>query len=396
MKKLPDSPIKVLQLPSYFMPFGGEFCWDQCVALQRCGIEVSIIAHQMLPSKWAFDFKKYPLKQTIVKVECNIPVYHTFQRNIPKWTKLNLERWIVATFRRIEQFIKEHGKPDIIHAHSWHCAGCVCYLIKQKYHIPYVITEHSGKLNPQSNCLDTLLSDGWSKDLLFKAYLNSDAIIGVSDEVITGIRSFLQREVPMYSISNIVDGKFFHMPVCRTENQNFVFACANPFLPVKAYDVLFSAFDRLIQYNSNVCLRIAGGGFDRKKAKRAIALCKNRDKVEFLGNQTPEGVRKLLWQADAFVLPSRQESQSIATLEALCTGLPVVCTDVVPQKMVIPQVGYRVPSEDSDALASAMLKMMENKQQFDPLFISKYARQLSDAKTVAHQIVDVYKVILSH
>jgi glycosyltransferase involved in cell wall biosynthesis len=388
-------PIHLLQLPSYFIPMGGEFCMDQSVALKKSGLNVSIVANVILPFRSAFQFRRFPLFR-IIREENGIRVYRHFQRNIPRSDEMNLQRWIDNTFRMVSSYIQQNGKPDLIHAHSWKCAGYVCALIKDKYHIPYVITEHSGSLNPRSQRVSTLLADSWMSDKMQKAYNDADAIIGVSNEVLEGIRSFIQSDVPMFSVSNLIDTDFFSPPHKRELHEEFVFAAANSNLPVKAYDILFQAFDLLCEQTTNVRLRIAGEGFETHAAKQMIKQCTYHDKIDFLGWQSPDGVRRLLWEADAFVLPSREESQSIAVLEAMSTGLPIVGTHVIPSAVLIPEVGYRVPINQPQALAQAMLDMVQNKPIFDSETITHHAHQLAHPDRVTEQLLSIYDSIVHH
>jgi len=387
------STIHLVQLPSYFMPMGGEFCMDQSVALKKAGVYVSIVANVILPFHSAFQFHRYPLSP-FVREENGIHVHRFFQRNIPKSDKANLQRWIDTTYRMIVTYIQQYGKPDLIHAHSWQCAGYVCHMIKEKYQIPYVITEHSGSLNPRSNRLNELLSDAWLSDKMRQAYNHADAVIGVSNEVLDGIRTFIQSDVSMFSISNLIDLDFFSPPLTRKVHSEFIFSTANSNLPVKAYDILFEAFDLLCEQKENVRLRIAGNGFETRAGKQLIAQCIHHDKIDFLGWQTPEGVRQLLWEADAFVLSSREESQSIAVLEAMSTGLPVVGTHVIPSEVLTPDVGYRVPINQPQLLATAMLHMINNRRNFEASTIISHAHHIANPDRITKQLLSVYDTIL--
>jgi len=388
------TPIHVLQLPSYFIPMGGEFCFDQSMALQKKGLNVSIIANVIIPFRSIFEFKHYPLHD-LMNVENGIPVFRHFQRNIPKTIKPNLSRWIDTTCKMVDTYIQQNGKPDLIHAHSWQLAGYVCSLIKEKYKIPYIITEHSGTLNPVSNQLDKLLSDPCVADKIKKAYLHADAIIGVSKNVMDGIQSIIGNEIPLYVISNLIDIDFFTIPKDKPAHHDFIFAAANSNLPEKAYDILFKAFDIVCSQNQRIRLRIAGNHFQTKAARKMLSSCKFRYNIELLGWQQPDGIRNLLWNADAFVVSSRVESQSIAVLEAMSTGLPVVGTHVIPEEMLTSQVGFSVPINDPDQLAAAMLKMVTSIHRFNSNQIRSQALSLAQPEKVVTQIISVYNDVLN-
>ena len=42
-----------------------------------------------------------------------------------------------------DHYLKIEGQPDLVHVHSMLNAGVLASQIKEKYQIPYVITEHS-------------------------------------------------------------------------------------------------------------------------------------------------------------------------------------------------------------------------------------------------------------
>ncbi|MGC9150358.1 MAG: glycosyltransferase [Microbacter sp.] len=392
---LKPTSLRILQLPSYFIPMGGEFCFDQSIALQDKGMNVSIVANVIIPFQSAFHFKQYPLHD-FVRIEGGIPVYRHFQRNIPKTLKPNLTRWIHSTKRMVEAYIEKNGTPDLIHAHSWQFAGYVCSLLKEEYHIPYIITEHSGTLNPIAKQIDTLLANHWIADKLQKAYLHADAVIGVSQNVIDGIQSIIGNTTPTYVISNLIDTDFFTISPKKQAHLDFIFAAANSNLPEKAYDVLFKAFDIVFEQNQHVRLRIAGDKFHTKATLKILSTSHSFSHIEFLGWQQPQGIRALLWDADAFIVSSRVESQSIATLEAMSTGLPIVATEVIPTSMLTPQTGFRVPIDDPQQLADAMMKMINSAHTFDRQFIRSQAVALAHPEKVVSQIITVYNNILQH
>jgi glycosyltransferase involved in cell wall biosynthesis len=77
---------------------------------------------------------------------------------------------------------------------------------------------------------------------------------------------------------------------------------------------------------------------------------------------SPEQVAELLSGADIFVLPSRNEGQPMALLEAMANGMAVVVSDVggIPEMVEDGRSGLLVPPDDPDALAAALRRLLSD------------------------------------
>ena len=69
--------------------------------------------------------------------------------------------------------------------------------------------------------------------------------------------------------------------------------------------------------------------------------------------------------ADLFVMPSPAEAFGMMAVEAMACGKPVIVFDgtSLPDITNTPRVGLPVPNSDVDALASAIRRLIENKQE---------------------------------
>jgi glycosyltransferase involved in cell wall biosynthesis len=84
------------------------------------------------------------------------------------------------------------------------------------------------------------------------------------------------------------------------------------------------------------------------------------DRVQFMGKS--DEVDALLRIGDIFVLPSRSEGMSNALLEAMRAQLPCVVTSVGgnPEAVADQESGFVVPSEDSEAMAGRILRLLRD------------------------------------
>ncbi|TPX00628.1 glycosyltransferase family 4 protein, partial [Schumannella luteola] len=76
-------------------------------------------------------------------------------------------------------------------------------------------------------------------------------------------------------------------------------------------------------------LVIIGGGEVRGRLEARARELGVTDRVRFTGRVSDEELRRELTEASVFAMPSRAELQSIATMEALASGLPVVAADAM-------------------------------------------------------------------
>jgi len=83
-----------------------------------------------------------------------------------------------------------------------------------------------------------------------------------------------------------------------------------------------------------------------------------------LGSLKDSELPKIYNCADVFVLPSVQEGQGIVLLEAQASGVPVVAFDAGGVKEAVRdgETGLLVKPGDTDGLAEALIKLLNNKQ----------------------------------
>lgn len=123
----------------------------------------------------------------------------------------------------------------------------------------------------------------------------------------------------------------------------------------KGLSYLLAAFKSL--HSSGVRLILAG-----KPCGDLQLIRRHLEGVEVLGYLTKSALAEVFSRADVFALPSLSEGLGIAALDAMGSGLPVVTTPSGPDEVVRHGIeGLVVPIRDSDALASAFTKLMEEK-----------------------------------
>jgi glycosyltransferase involved in cell wall biosynthesis len=112
---------------------------------------------------------------------------------------------------------------------------------------------------------------------------------------------------------------------------------------------------------SSVALTVAGGGPVETYRHMAETLG-IADRVQFTGWVDQATARTLLAASDALVLPAYDEGLPLVILEAMATGVPVICTPVgaIPEVFEDRRTALFVPPGDRGALASTIALLCDD------------------------------------
>ena len=143
--------------------------------------------------------------------------------------------------------------------------------------------------------------------------------------------------------------------------ENFVIGTVANFYATKGLTYLIEAFAQVYVKFSQARLVIVGDGILRKKIESLIESLGLRKVVTLAGFQ-PE-IYGYLKTFDLFVLSSVKEGFGYALIEAQAAGLAVVASKVggIPEIITDRQTGLLVEPANSQALAEAILTLIENK-----------------------------------
>jgi glycosyltransferase involved in cell wall biosynthesis len=130
-------------------------------------------------------------------------------------------------------------------------------------------------------------------------------------------------------------------------------------VPIKQHDVLLRAIAKAKQLGADWKWVFVGTGPLLDSLRVTATNAGLQEQIYFVGQLRPEEVHEWLNAADAFAITSAFESFSIATLEAMAHGLPVVATRVgyLPQMIRQSGAGILVDSRDVDGLAKSLVQM---------------------------------------
>lgn len=139
---------------------------------------------------------------------------------------------------------------------------------------------------------------------------------------------------------------------------------------------------------------IIGGGQFREVLEAAISERGLGDRVRLAGWMTGEQIRRELVASRGFVMPSFAEGLPVVIMEALALHRPVIATYVasIPELVRPGETGWLVPAGDVEALADAMLALLDTPT--DRLVAMGAAGALAvqeehDVRTEARKLLDL-------
>lgn len=384
----------VLIIPSWYPEtpedIDGIFFRLQAQALQRSGLKIGVTApvfRSMRGKPASVVNGGYGIRSY---TEENIPTYvYKSMYFFPRLPYLDRHRWVRAGWKLFEHYVRDHGTPDIIHAHSMNHAGILAQQIHAKTGIPFVLTEHSSTYARK-------LIRNWQRPAMLQSAQQCSARIAVSKDFCR----LLETEyggLDWQYIPNSLSPAFIR-PVDlanKPKNADFTFCSVAHLNYNKGFDILLPAFAEALKTHPDLKLKIGGTGLIASQLHNLAAELGLENSVEFLGGLQNDQVLDLMFRSDAFVLASRNETFGVVFIEALSQGLPVAATRCGgPQTIINENNGILVPVGDVQALAGALVSLYENRGRYDAQTLRADCLNEFGEEAVVRQITAVYKTIL--
>ncbi len=384
----------VLSLPSFYptpiLPNNGSFFKSYFQAMQRMGITVGVVYYEALALRRDLKLQNvlnYHF-QTTCREEDGLLTFRRFGWDTLSKVTVGGRLFAHLIAGTVRAYIKQVGRPDLLHAHQVMWGGYAAYLVSRSLHIPYVITEHSHYFL-QPGCTHIKPA---CRSLYREAYLHAGRVIAVSHALANVLRPFIEP-AQVQVIPNLVDMDFFQPDLRPVRDEIYRFVAIGRLVEEKRFDLLLRAFARLVCREDAVQLTIVGEGPERKTLQALCQYLGIQTHVLLPGEMPRHAIHRLLCGANALVLSSEIETFGVVLLEALSMGLPVVATACGgPEDIVTEEVGILVPPGDDAALAEAMHRLSHT--PYSSACIREYARQRFSAEVVAQQLHRVYEEVL--
>lgn len=290
----------------------------------------------------------------------------------------------------LERYFEENGKPDLIHVHVPMKAGWIAMKIKEKYHIPYIVSEHG-------SYYDEAAPDTFAKRSFFfkkttaKVCKNANLVTNVSTLIGNKMKNLFNLQ-KVETIHNVVDcNVFYHVP--KSIKNEFIWIHVSTLGEQKNIEDLLASFALFYQQQKQPQKLMMVGPYQDYHIQLAKRL-DIEDAVIFTGEVEHIKVAQLMQQAHAFVLFSKHENFPCVIIEALCCGLPVISSNVGGlAEAITEQNGLIVQSENREQLITAYHQIFKNYAQYNALQIAKNAKEKYDNDVIGKKFIKLYTQI---
>lgn len=207
---------------------------------------------------------------------------------------------------------------------------------------------------------------------LFKSLTKADVILAAADN--DAINSMIYRS------NGIVDStKVISCPTCANtkifsatdqisarsslglnNNKKIILTCGK-LMYIKGWDLLLQSLSKLNDETLDIQLIFVGEGEDRASLLNMAKNLKIFNQILLTGSISPVEVAKYMNAADLFVVGSIHEGWSVAMVEAISCGLPIVSTEVSGANDLIHngKNGFIVKKRDPELYARAIIKALD-------------------------------------
>lgn len=304
-------------------------------------------------------------------------------------TKSELDPKIYLALFPLKKYIQEH-KIDVIHAQTrvTQVMGQCLKIMTGKF---YVSTCH-----------------GFFKPRLSRKFFPcwGDRVIAISSQVQEHLQNdFGLAPQKVVLIENGIDLEMFPVAdeALRKIKRNAFQLGAEPTIgiiarlsEVKGQDILINAMPQILKIFPNAKLLIVGQGKTENELRMLVKDLNLTNHVRFypVVNRTSE----MLPLFDIFCMPSRQEGLGLSIMEAQAMGLAVVASKVggIPSLIEHDKTGLLVKSENPDALAHAIVSLLQNKSKAQAMGTAarRFIEEKYSARKMVNKTEELYKKII--
>lgn len=284
-------------------------------------------------------------------------LWQRFQESSVRLINFNLSgKWNLSAVARIRTEIDAAG-AQIIHTQGGAALDLMAVRVAQASGIASVITR------------PVMIADLVDRDPLSRTVFHMidqaytlrkcSALITVSRNGYDRIRREMDPD-RVHLIHNGVKPALEAVPKRTVAGRQLRIGMIGHLLKYKGFDIFLDVAARLMRSHGDLRFDIVGEGPERAALEQQARGLGLDEAVVFHGLLSD--VRPVLAELDLFLFTSRREGLSVAILEAMSAGLPLVATNVggIADQIVPGENGFILEAADLDSLVGSCLRIIED------------------------------------
>ena len=252
-------------------------------------------------------------------------------------------------------------KPQVIHVHAPNFfSGSAIFAAKLK-NIPIIATVHRAEVDVVTNPTYFFRKHALARFARIIAVSNHTKSLAVKAGV---------KDSKINVIYNSCDEKFFLYTKDKESlrkkhnflsNDKLILFVGN-LIKRKGVALLIESLKLVRRNVPNFISVIVGQGEELQNLKTLVDKYDLSDHVKFYGRVTKKELSELNTIADVFVLPSTSEGHSVALLEAMASGLPIVASDIEGNRESVEDgvTGLLFKNGNAESLAEKLITILTN------------------------------------
>ena len=384
-----SEPLKnILFLPAWYPTriddMGGTFVSAFGLALlEKANVHILHVAGEK-DLKTLFDFTR----KEVEGINTYILYYKKFSRK--NLISVLAEGFLYGfgTLMAYYKYRQHNRRPDIFHVFVLTRAAVLPYLLSTFSKTNYYITEVWSRYLPEDNSFNGFFRKWLARRIVKRA----NGISTVSQSLKNALIGHGLNNANFPIIHSVVPKPFFETQIFPHREKAVI-----KFLHVSCFDDyiknisgMLHAFKIVQEKNFSFELQLVGTGadFDEMRSHAEKLALKN---VVFSGKLVGSNLFDAFEAADVLVLFSNFETQGCVILEAQACGMPVIgaATGGIPE-LISAEKGMLVRPGDEEALAQAIVDMIENYNLFDNAEIRRQATVNYSFDHIADKFIAFY------
>lgn len=351
----------------------------------------------------------FDLSRTLADNGNNVTVFCEANSNIAT-QKYDYQRYLKKRYKIIYNDVRAFSLPhllfelnqlvedsDIVHAHTYK-TSFVVNILKKINAKKVVTTLHSYLVYEKMGANKGGIKAKLLKFVEHSVIMGSDTLISVDSRIAKWISKVYNRKVDLILKNSLYLNDYAQY---KNQKKELIITCPRQLRPKNGVNIAIQAMKDL-KGKRDVSLHVIGEGSERpflEKLVRKLAL----SNVILHGSESREETVSIIAKSKVVVIPSipingLEEATSIAALEAMAVGTPVIASNIGGLKEIISHkyTGYLVKPNNPLDLAKAIEELLLDNELYETIKRNsqKYVRENHDWSKNRVFIENLYERLL--